>query len=27
DRTPYDSDATLVIHDDMVSVVKSLMTE
>ncbi|WP_234452867.1 hypothetical protein, partial [Staphylococcus aureus] len=24
---PYDSDATLVIHDDMVSVVKSLMTE
>ena len=22
DRTPYDSDATLVIHDDMVSVVK-----
>ncbi|MDN8667622.1 hypothetical protein Q0N34_15330, partial [Staphylococcus aureus] len=22
-----DSDATLVIHDDMVSVVKSLMTE
>ncbi|MQH70392.1 NAD-dependent protein deacylase, partial [Escherichia coli] len=27
DRTPYDSDATLVIHDDMVSVVKSLITE
>ncbi|HCW7745190.1 TPA: NAD-dependent protein deacylase [Staphylococcus aureus] len=27
DRTPYDSDATLVIHDDMVSVVKTLMTE
>ncbi|SCT75442.1 SIR2 family protein [Staphylococcus aureus] len=27
DRTPYDRDATLVIHDDMVSVVKSLMTE
>ena len=26
DRTPYDSDATLVIHDDMVSVVKSLIT-
>ncbi|MDT4101469.1 NAD-dependent protein deacylase, partial [Staphylococcus aureus] len=25
--TPYDNDATLVIHDDMVSVVKSLMTE
>ncbi|MCM3208592.1 NAD-dependent protein deacylase, partial [Paenibacillus illinoisensis] len=27
DRTPYDNDATLVIHDDMVFVVKSLMTE